>query len=97
LLSDINVSQGSVATYARSGGIFNNHFTANLPRNLLVKNSKSIKILFDRIMTMSLWPASFLAHPVVVCLVATSEHFQSQHSLENFLRIFAKPKLLLYI
>jgi len=48
-------------------------------------------------MTMSLWPASFLAHPVVVCLVATAEHFQSQHSLENFLRIFAKPKLLLYI
>jgi len=24
----------SVATYARCGGIFNMHFTANLPRNL---------------------------------------------------------------
>jgi len=28
---DINVSQGSVATYTRCGGIFNIHFTANLP------------------------------------------------------------------
>jgi len=25
-----------VTTYARSGGIFNNQLTANLPRNLLV-------------------------------------------------------------
>jgi len=32
--ADINVSQGSVATYARCG-IFNTHLTANLPRNLL--------------------------------------------------------------
>ena len=28
--SDINVSQGSVATYARCGGIFNSQFTANM-------------------------------------------------------------------
>jgi len=28
---DINVSQGSVATQARCGGIFNTHLTANLP------------------------------------------------------------------
>ena len=33
----IDVSQGSVATYARCGGIFNNHLTTNLPRNLSVK------------------------------------------------------------
>jgi len=32
--ADINVSQGSVATYARWGGIFNMHLTANLQRNL---------------------------------------------------------------
>jgi len=31
--ADSNVSQGSVATYARCGGIFNIHFAANLPRN----------------------------------------------------------------
>ena len=34
--ADINVSQGSVAIYARCDGIFNIHFTANLLRNLLV-------------------------------------------------------------
>ena len=33
----INVSQGSVATYARCGEIFDIHLTANLPRNLSVK------------------------------------------------------------
>ena len=32
--ADINVSQGSAATYARCGWIFNIHSTANLPRNL---------------------------------------------------------------
>jgi len=41
---DINVSQGSVATYASCGGIFNVHATANLPRNLPVKIfCKSVK------------------------------------------------------
>jgi len=43
--ADINVSQGSVAKYARCRGIFNLHLTANLPRNLSVKNfCKSVKI-----------------------------------------------------
>jgi len=32
--ADINVSQASVSTYARRGGIFNMQLTANLPRNL---------------------------------------------------------------
>jgi len=42
--ADINVSQGSVATYARFGGIVDIHLTANLQRNFLVKNLfKSIK------------------------------------------------------
>jgi len=42
--ADINVSQGSVATYARFGGIFDIHLTANLRRNLPVKKFlKSIK------------------------------------------------------
>jgi len=40
LFSDINVSQGNVATYARYGGIFNMYFTANL-----LKQSSSDKIL----------------------------------------------------
>jgi len=36
--ADINVSQGSVATYARCGGIFDIHnLTANLQKNIPVK------------------------------------------------------------
>jgi len=35
--ADINVSQGSAATYARNAGTTYNQFTANLPGNLAVK------------------------------------------------------------
>jgi len=42
--ADINVSQGSVATYARCDGIFNIHLNINLSRNLPVKKLKSVKI-----------------------------------------------------
>jgi len=42
--ADTNVSQGSVATYAKCGGIFNIHLTANLPSNLPVNFFKSVKI-----------------------------------------------------
>ena len=43
--ADINVSQGSVATYGRFGGIFNILLTTNLPKNLPVNFfSKSVKI-----------------------------------------------------
>jgi len=60
--ADIKVSQGSVATYARCGGIFNMHLTANLPRNLSVKkNYKSVKI-WQNYGHKSVAP--FLAHPV---------------------------------
>jgi len=61
LFSDINVSQGSVVTYARNGGIVNNHFTANLPRNLSVENlCKSLKILQNHgDEFQSLWPHFF--------------------------------------
>ena len=47
-----------MVTYARSGGIFNNHFIANLPRNFLVKNFVK-RLRFDRIMAPSLWPDFF--------------------------------------
>ena len=41
----LNVSQGSVATYAGSGEAFNKQLTANVPKNLTVKKiCKSIKI-----------------------------------------------------
>jgi len=43
--ADINVAQGSVATYARCSGIFSMHITANLSRNFPVKIfCKSVKI-----------------------------------------------------
>jgi len=58
--ADIDVSQGSVATYARCCGSFNIHLTTNLPRNLPVKHFLN-RLIFDRIMVMSLWP-HFLAH-----------------------------------
>jgi len=35
--SDIHISQGSVATYLRCGGIFKYEFVANLPMSLSVK------------------------------------------------------------
>jgi len=54
----INVSQGSVATYARFGGSFNNYLTTNLPRHFPVKEIFK-RFRFDRIMVMSLWPHFF--------------------------------------
>jgi len=45
LFSDITISQGSVATPLRCGGIFSDHFTANLSPSLTVKELwKSVKI-----------------------------------------------------
>jgi len=58
---DNNVSQGSLATHARCGGIFNLHLTANLPGNLPVIFFLNW-LRFDRITAMSLL-ARFLAHP----------------------------------
>ena len=37
LFSDINISQGSVATRLRCGGIFSYHFPANLSLSLTTK------------------------------------------------------------
>jgi len=54
LFCDINVSQGSVATYEKSGGIRNNRLTANLPRNVSVKKIEN-RLRFDKIMAVSLW------------------------------------------
>ena len=63
--ADINVSQGSVATYAWCSGIFDTHLTANLPGNLLVKNFlKSIKN-WQNYGHESVAPL-FLAHPVLL-------------------------------
>jgi len=59
--ADIDVSQGSVATYARCGGSFSIHLTTQLPRNFPLH---FLKIGSDyRIVVMNLRP-TFLAHPV---------------------------------
>jgi len=60
--ADINVSQGSVATCARCGGIFDIHLTANLPRNLPVK--KILKSVKNGQNYGHESVAPFLAHPV---------------------------------
>jgi len=60
--TDMNVSQDSVATYARCGGIFNVRLTKNFPKNLPVKTMfKSVKNL-QNYGHESVAP--FLAHPV---------------------------------
>jgi len=60
--ADINVSQGSVATYARCDGIF-------LLRNLPVKNVVN-RLRFDRTTVMSLWPR-FFRPP---CIILINHH-----------------------
>ena len=42
--ADINVSRGNVPTYARCGGIFNIHLTANLLESSSEFFFKSVKI-----------------------------------------------------
>jgi len=70
--ADINVSQGSVATYVRCGGIFDIHLTANLPRNLPVeKFLKSVKN-WQNYGHESVAP--FLAHPVGYLIVRRLAH-----------------------
>jgi len=51
-----------VTIYARCGGTFNNHFTANLAQNLRVKKIAN-RLRFDRIMATSLG-SRLLAHPL---------------------------------
>ena len=42
LFSDINVSQGSVATHMMCGGIFNKYFASNFLENLIVKKFENL-------------------------------------------------------
>ena len=59
--ADINVSQGSVATYVRCGGT---HLTANLPRKLPVKFFLN-RFILDRIVVVRLG-GHFSAHRVYI-------------------------------
>jgi len=73
--ADINVSQGSVAIYARCSGIFNIYLTTNLPRTIpVIKNW----FRFDRTVAMSLWP-TFL--PTLYTMYNNSVQFQTALSV----------------
>jgi len=48
------LSQGSVATYARCGGIFNNNFIANFLENLSVKKNFKNRLRFNWVTATSL-------------------------------------------
>ena len=66
----INVSQGSVATYARRVGIFSVHLTDNLTRNLPMEQFLN-RLRFGRNMVMSLWPRCFDPPWTPLCGVTT--------------------------
>jgi len=65
--ADINVSQCSVAKYARCGGMFNIILTANLLRNLSVNKKCKLVRIWQNYGHESV--ATFLAHPVVFRLL----------------------------
>ena len=69
--ADINVSQGSVATYASCGGTFDMRLTANFLRNLSVKCfSKPVKIWQNASVASLFWPTLYVSvgDPIFVCL-----------------------------
>jgi len=94
--ADINVSQGSVATYARCGGIFIIHLTTNLPKNFPVKIFNRFSP--DTIVAMSLWP-TFLVHPVEAVREFDGKpvytHAQRDRQVENI--IVPPPPILLAV
>jgi len=51
--SDIHISQGSVATYLKRGGIFKHEFVANLLPSPIVKNFEN-RITVGEVMAKSL-------------------------------------------
>jgi len=56
------ISQGSVATQLRCGGMFSNHFVTNFPQNAPVKKFDN-RSVFDKDMDKTLW-LTFLGHPI---------------------------------
>jgi len=60
--SDIHISQGSVATCLKRGGIFKHEFVANLLQSLIVKNFEN-RIIISEVMAKSL-VSCFLTHGV---------------------------------
>jgi len=61
-----HISQGSVATQLKCGGMFGNHFITNCPQNAPVKKFENWSI-FHEDMDKTLW-LTFLSHPVYLGL-----------------------------
>ena len=63
LFSDINISQGSVATFVKCGGIFNYSFITNLLLSSLVKKIEN-RSAFDEVTDKSMAVPFFPGHGV---------------------------------
>ena len=63
LFSDINISQGSVATFVRCGGIFNYNFVTNLLLSPPVKKNEN-RLAFGKVMDKSIEVPFFSGHGV---------------------------------
>ena len=70
--ADIRISQGSVATCLKRGGIFKHKFVANLLQSLIVKKFEN-RIIIGEVMAKSLVSCFFLTHGVLLLL-----HLQQQ-------------------
>jgi len=69
-------SQGSVATYARCGGFFNNHFIADFPDNLPVKKNNKNWLRF---------------HELLPCVCCLRFYWDMVYSVNNrYLSIFKR-------
>ena len=62
-VSNINISQGSVATFVRCGGILNDSFISNLPASLAVKEFWKSTQRLAKLQT-KVEGLTFLGHPV---------------------------------
>ena len=69
--ADINVSQGSVATYTRCGEVRWYPFICKFTKKSSSEKKCVNRLRFDRIMVMSRWP-SFLAHRVYYWAIGTT-------------------------
>ena len=70
--ADIHISQGSVATCLKRGGIFKHEFVANFLQSLIVKKFEN-RIIIGEVMAKSLVSCFFLTHGVLLLL-----HLQQQ-------------------
>jgi len=73
--SDIHISQGSVATCLKRGGILKHEFVANLLPSLLEKKFEN-RIIVGEVMAKSLVFCFFLTHGVLLKAIDCGRLFQ---------------------